>query len=126
MVFLALLLGVVGWWSAAVQPGRTGGLAIEGGADGEGAAVYVNRHVVGRMRQDPDSGLKCRLDVRVPLGRVNELEFVSARGERLVTRAPIGESTLIQVSFRDHRVHVLPAGAGAISAEADTSAEFDD
>jgi len=102
VVFLLVLLAVLLWWSSRERPSGSGGLAIEGGADGVGAEVYVNGRGIGRMARDLRNGvLASRLDVRVPLRRWNQLEFVSTRGVRLVSRAPLGESTLVLVSYDD-------------------------
>jgi hypothetical protein len=121
------VLAVLLWWSSRDGPRESGGLAIEGGADGVGAAVYVNGRVIGEMQAElGDSALGSRLDARVQLRRLNEIVVVSARGMRLVSLAPLGESTLVWVSFAARRLTVTPAGAGATQTDADTLAEYDD
>lgn len=150
-IFLAVLLAGLLWWSSRERPSGSSGLAIEGDADGVGAVVYVNARAIGVMKPEwpisapgldsvrrvparrsaadrprPGSALASRLDARVQLRRLNEIVVVSARGVRLVSLAPLGESTLVWVSFRERRLTVTPAGAGATQAGADTLAEYDD
>ena len=150
---VVVLLGLLGLWSARFQRHATGAVVMSGGADGVGAAVSVNGHAVGRMAEEwrvsasqfdsilvdkhsggavtslpsrRDSAVASRLDTRVPLQRSNEIVVVGAGGVRLSVWTPLGESTLVQVSFRDRRLTVTPAGALAVPAGADTSAEYDD
>jgi hypothetical protein len=152
-ILLTVVLAGFVWWSSRDHPREYGGLAFEGGADGAGAAVYVNGRSIGSMKPEwwvrasaldsgsvgkgrasgiasdrprPDSALFSRLDARVQLRRLNEIVVVSARGVRLVSLAPLGESTLVWVSFAARRLTVTPAGAGATQAEADTLVEVDD
>ena len=126
----ALLIPVLAVLSCG-RPSPTGGLAVEADAEGVGGIVYVNGRVVGRMHEAwwfttsrldtvairgghvtasslprPDSSLASRLDVVVPMGRGSELAIVSKSGVRIATRADLGESTQVHVSFAERRIWV--------------------
>ena len=127
VLLLTVLLAILLWGSSGSRSTGFASLAIEGGADGVGAEVYVNGRSLGLMTATRGGGAQgSRLEARVPLRRWNEFVIVSTRGVRLVSRAPLGESTLVRVSFRERWLTMVPLGAEATQAEADTLVGYDD
>jgi len=107
----------------------TGGMAVDADAAGVGGAVYVNGRIVGHLHETwwitsspldtvaidhhlvlqpssarHDSSLASGLDALVPMGRGSNILVVSKSGARLATKADLGESTQVHVSFGERRI----------------------